>query len=160
MKAIKAVYPGTFDPVTFGHMDIAVRAAKLFQDLTILVAVHPSKKAMFSSAQRVEFLKQSLQDVSGIKVREYHGLLAKYVEEHRINTIIRGLRAVSDFEYELSLALMNRRMNNDLETIFLTPREDLLYLNSTMVKQVAALGGDVSQWVPPVVSQAFTLMYQ
>ncbi|MGC9366493.1 MAG: pantetheine-phosphate adenylyltransferase [bacterium] len=157
---MKAVYPGTFDPVTFGHMDIAVRAAKLFQDLTILVAVHPSKKAMFSSAQRVEFLKQSLQDISGIKVREYHGLLAKYVEEHRINTIIRGLRAVSDFEYELSLALMNRRMNNDLETIFLTPREDLLYLNSTMVKQVAALGGDVSQWVPPVVSQAFTLMYQ
>ena len=160
MKTTKAVYPGTFDPVTFGHMDIAVRAAKLFKDLTILVAVHPSKKPMFSSAQRVEFLKQSLRDVSGIKVREYHGLLAKYVEEHKITTIIRGLRAVSDFEYELSLALMNRRMNSDLETIFLTPREDLLYLNSTMVKQVAALGGDVSQWVPPVVSQALTAMYQ
>jgi pantetheine-phosphate adenylyltransferase len=160
VRSIKAVYPGTFDPVTYGHMDIAIRAANIFRDLTILVAVHPSKKPMFTSSQRVEFLQKSLQDIEGIKVREYHGLLAKYVQEHKINTIIRGLRAVSDFEYELSLALMNRRMNSNLETIFLTPREDLLYLNSTMVKQVAALGGDVSQWVPPVVSDALSEMYQ
>lgn len=156
----KAMYPGTFDPVTNGHLDIVKRAYKLFENLTILVASHPTKKPVFSSEERVYFLKESLKSLKSIKIEAYNGLLADYVGNTGTSIIIRGLRAVSDFEYELSLALMNRKLNENIETIFLTPKEDLIYLSSTMVKQISSFGRDVSKWVPPVVSKALQDIYK
>ena len=156
----KTLYPGTFDPVTNGHLDIAKRAYNIFENLTILIASHPSKKPIFSAEERVFFLSESLKSYKNIKIEAYNGLLADYVGNSEISIIIRGLRAVSDFEYELSLALMNRKLNMNIETIFLTPKEDLIYLSSTMVKQISSFGGDVSKWVPPSVSQALEKIYK
>lgn len=149
-----AIYPGSFDPVTNGHLDIVRRASSIFQNLIILVADNPSKKYVFDAQDRKDFIIQSIKDTSGIIVEIHNGLLAEYIRKSDVNIVIRGLRFVSDFEYELSLALMNRKLNTDIETIFLAPREELIYLSSTMVKEIASFGGDVSPWVPLCVQRA------
>ncbi|MBN1619355.1 pantetheine-phosphate adenylyltransferase [candidate division WOR-3 bacterium] len=154
-----AIYPGSFDPVTNGHLDIVERAVKIFDELVILVADNPEKKYMFNSFDRKNFIEKSVVEFKNISVRTHEGLLADYLSEKKIQIVIRGLRFVSDFEYELSLALMNRKLNGQIETIFLAPREELIYLSSTMVKEIASFGGDVSRWVPECVKTALKNKY-
>lgn len=149
-----AIYPGSFDPVTNGHLDIVRRASGIFEELVILVADNPGKKYVFSAKDRMRFIMNSVVQNPGVTVEIHDGLLADYILKSGINIVIRGLRFVSDFEYELSLALMNRKLNGQIETIFLTPREELIYLSSTMVKEIASFGGDVSRWVPQIVKDA------
>ncbi|MBN1151440.1 pantetheine-phosphate adenylyltransferase [candidate division WOR-3 bacterium] len=155
-----AIYPGSFDPVTNGHLDIVRRASGIFQNLIILVADNPSKKYVFNAEDRKDFIIKAIGETKEISVEIHKGLLAEYIQKSNVNIVIRGLRFVSDFEYELSLALMNRKLNSSIETIFLAPREELIYLSSTMVKEIASFGGDVSQWVPNCVQGALESKYK
>jgi len=148
---IKAIYPGTFDPVTNGHSDLIVRASKLFSEVLIGVASSPSKKPRFDLAQRVDMLEQVTKDLTNVTVVGFSGLLVDFAKEHKAKVLIRGLRAVSDFEYEFQLANMNRRLSPDLESVFLTPAEENSFISSTLVKEVALHHGDVSQFVHPIV---------
>jgi pantetheine-phosphate adenylyltransferase len=149
-----ALYPGTFDPITFGHIDIARRAARMFTKLIAVVSVNPSKKTLFSAEERVEMARRALEDVDNIDVIHYAGLTVNCMREHRATFIIRGMRALSDFDYEFQMALTNRNMNSNAETVFLMPSAEYIFLNSTMVKQIALLGGDVSSFVPAHVRDA------
>jgi len=149
-----ALYPGTFDPVTFGHIDIARRAARMFTKIIAVVSVNPSKNTLFSAEERVDMLRLSLQDVENIEVIHYAGLTVDCMREHCATFIIRGMRALSDFDYEFQMALTNRNMNSSAETVFLMPSAEYIFLNSTMVKQIASLGGDVSSFVPVHVHRA------
>lgn len=151
---IKAIYPGTFDPVTNGHSDLIVRASKLFNEVIIGVASSPSKKPRFDLQQRVEMLEEVTQNLTNVKVVGFKGLLVDFAKEHQAKVLIRGLRAVSDFEYEFQLANMNRRLSPELESIFLTPAEENSFISSTLVKEVALHEGDVSQFVHPIVKSA------
>lgn len=151
---IKAIYPGTFDPVTNGHTDLIVRASKLFSEVIIGVAFSPSKKPRFDLAQRVAMLEEVTHGLTNVTVVGFSGLLVDFAKEHQATVLIRGLRAVSDFEYEFQLANMNRRLSPDLESIFLTPAEENSFISSTLVKEVALHHGDVSQFVHPVVKTA------
>lgn len=151
---IKAIYPGTFDPVTNGHSDLIVRASKLFSEVIIGVASSPSKKPRFNLQQRVEMLEKVTEELTNVTVVGFKGLLVDFAKEHQAQVLIRGLRAVSDFEYEFQLANMNRRLSPDLESIFLTPAEGNSFISSTLVKEVALHHGDVSQFVHPVVKIA------
>ncbi|MCP4984592.1 MAG: pantetheine-phosphate adenylyltransferase [Colwellia sp.] len=151
---IKAIYPGTFDPVTNGHSDLIVRASKLFSEVIIGVAASPSKKPRFDLAQRVAMIEQVTQDLSNVSVVGFSGLLVDFAKQHQAKVLIRGLRAVSDFEYEFQLANMNRRLSPELESVFLTPAEENSFISSTLVKEVALHQGDVSQFVHPVVKAA------
>lgn len=151
---IKAIYPGTFDPVTNGHSDLIVRASKLFNEVIIGVASSPSKKPRFDLQQRVEMLEEVTQHLTNVKVVGFKGLLVDFAKEHQAKVLIRGLRAVSDFEYEFQLANMNRRLSPELESIFLTPAEENSFISSTLVKEVALHEGDVSQFVHPIVKSA------
>ena len=151
---IKAIYPGTFDPVTNGHSDLIVRASKLFSEVLIGVASSPSKKPLFDLAQRVAMIEQVTKDLDNVSVVGFSGLLIDFAEQHQAKVLIRGLRAVSDFEYEFQLANMNRRLSPELESVFLTPAEGNSFISSTLVKEVALHKGDVSQFVHPVVSTA------
>jgi len=151
---IKAIYPGTFDPVTNGHSDLIVRASKLFSEVIIGVAASPSKKPRFDLAQRVAMIEQVTQNLSNVTVVGFTGLLIDFAKQHRAKVLIRGLRAVSDFEYEFQLANMNRRLSPELESVFLTPAEENSFISSTLVKEVALHQGDVSQFVHPVVKAA------
>jgi pantetheine-phosphate adenylyltransferase len=148
------MYPGTFDPITNGHLDLIQRASKLFDHLTVAVAEAYHKKAMFGLEQRRGFVEQSVTDLDNVDVKTFVGLLAEEVKNQSVDVVIRGLRAVSDFEYELMLALMNRKLNPDFETIFLMPSGRYIYLNSSMVREIADLGGDVSALVPQPVLDA------
>lgn len=150
---IKAIYPGTFDPVTNGHSDLIVRASKLFSEVLIGVASSPSKKPCFDLAQRVAMIEQVTKDLTNVTVVGFSGLLVDFAKEHQAKVLIRGLRAVSDFEYEFQLANMNRRLSPDLESVFLTPAEENSFISSTLVKEVALHKGDVSQFVHPVVQE-------
>ena len=152
---IKAIYAGSFDPVTFGHLDLVHRAAAIFPDVTVAVADNMEKQPCFPLAERIEFLRQSLSELPLVEVETFSGLLIDYAAEKGAGVLIRGLRAVSDFEYEFQMALTNRKLSPRLETIFLMPSEAYSYLSSRMVKEIAFLGGDVSEFVPPVVVQAF-----
>lgn len=152
--AIKAIYPGTFDPVTNGHTDLIIRASKLFSEVIIGVASSPSKKPRFDIQQRVSMIEEVTQDLPNVSVVGFSGLLVDFAKEHHATVLIRGLRAVSDFEYEFQLANMNRRLSPDLESIFLTPAEENSFISSTLVKEVALHKGDVSQFVHPVVKLA------
>ena len=143
-----AVYPGTFDPITFGHIDIAVRASKIFQKVIAVVAENPHKNPLFTVKERLEMIRESLKDVSNIEVISHSGLIANLLTELHATTIIRGLRALSDFDYEFQMAFTNRNINTQAETVFLMPNEKYVYLNSTMVKEIGKLGGDVSGFVP------------
>jgi pantetheine-phosphate adenylyltransferase len=150
MKRI-AVYPGTFDPVTNGHIDLVERSLRIFDRVIVAVAENPKKAPLFSSQERVALFKKAVGKHNNIVVEGFDGLLVDYVRKKRAVGIIRGLRAVSDFEYELQMALMNRRLDNTIETVYLMPSEEYSFITSTNVKEAASYGGDVSSLVPGVV---------
>ena len=150
----RAIYPGTFDPVTNGHADLIERAAKLFKHVVIGIALNPSKKPRFTLDERVELLKTVTAHLDNVEVVGFSGLLVDFAKEQQASVLVRGLRAVSDFEYEFQLANMNRRLSPDLESVFLTPAEENSFISSTLVKEVAHHGGDVSQFVHIKVANA------
>ena len=150
----RAVYAGTFDPITFGHLDVAARAAHVFDHLTLAVAEDPRKTLMFSTAERMALARGSVGDLSNVEVVPFSGLLVNWARAQGIHTLIRGLRAFSDFEYEFQMALTNRKLAPDIETLFLMPNEDYSYVSSSMVREIASLGGDVEKFVPPAVAAA------
>lgn len=149
-----AIYPGTFDPVTNGHLDIITRAAKLFPELIVAVACNSAKRPFFSLETRIALLKKAIGDMPGVRVLGFDNLLIHFAQEQKARIILRGLRAVSDFEYEFQLAGMNRKLSKQIETLFLTPSENAMFISSTLVREIATLGGDVSEFVPPVVDLA------
>lgn len=148
------MYPGTFDPVTNGHLDLVRRAAKLFDRVVVAVAASPNKTPMFTLEERIAMARTALADAPNITVDGYAGLTVDYVRQHGLRVIIRGLRAVSDFEYEFQLATMNRHLRSEVETIFLTPAEEYTFVSSTFVREIGILGGDISPFVPPGVAAA------
>jgi pantetheine-phosphate adenylyltransferase len=148
-----AVFAGTFDPVTNGHLDLMHRALGVVDRLTVAVASRPEKGVLFSQEERVAMIREAAGAESRLTVEPFTGLLVEFAKERGIGTIVRGIRFVSDFEYEFQMALMNRRLSPDIETIFLMPSETYTYLNSTLVKEIARHGGDVSSFVPPSVSR-------
>ena len=150
----KAMYPGTFDPITNGHLDIIRRASKLFDTLVVAIAEGVHKDTAFSLTERKRLVTESVQGVENVEVTILPGLLAEQCKRMSVDVVIRGLRAVSDFEYEMMMALMNRKLYSKFETIFLMPSEKYIYLHSSTVKEVFALGGDVSDLVPPPVGEA------
>ncbi len=143
-----AVYPGTFDPITFGHMDVVQRATELFPKVIVLVARNSSKSPMFTDKERVEMIKEVFYGNRKVSVDVFDGLLVDYARSKKATVLVRGLRAVSDFEYEFQMALMNRKLDADIDTVFLMPHARYTYLNSSIVREVARLGGDVSGFVP------------
>jgi pantetheine-phosphate adenylyltransferase len=152
----KAIYPGTFDPITFGHLDIMRRALCLCDGLIVAVALNLKKNPLFNSDDRVGFIKQSVQDLAGIEVLPFDTLLTDFAGLHKANIIIKGLRAVSDFEYELQMGLMNRNLNVNLETVFMIPSQEFSFLSSSFVKEIAKHGGDVSKMVPKCVQEGLS----
>jgi len=147
----KAVYPGTFDPLTRGHEDIVRRAAKLFPEVIVAVAENTSKRSCFNLQERVDMARTVLADCQNVQVTGFSGLLMQFVREQGAGAVVRGLRAVSDFEYEFQLAGMNRKLYPEVETLFLTPAEQYMFISASLVREIASLGGDVSQFVSPLV---------
>jgi pantetheine-phosphate adenylyltransferase len=150
----RAIYPGSFDPVTNGHLDVVERARKLFDEVVVAIAYNDQKEPFFSLEERLDFLQQMTAPLSGVKVLPLDGLLVEFAVQHDARAIVRGLRAVSDFEFEFQMALMNRKLEATVETIFLMPKEEYTYLSSRIVKEIARLGGDVAAFVPPPVARA------
>ncbi|HET8817094.1 MAG TPA: pantetheine-phosphate adenylyltransferase [Pseudidiomarina sp.] len=150
----RAIYPGTFDPITNGHADLIERAANLFSEIIVGVAASPSKQPMFTLDERVELVRQVTRDLPNVKVVGFRGLLVDFAKQHEATVLIRGLRAVSDFEYEFQLANMNRRLYAELESVFLTPAEENSFISSTLVKEVAIHHGDVRQFTSVEVTAA------
>ncbi len=150
----RAIYPGTFDPVTNGHLDLVERGLMIFDELIIAVAPSPKKQPLFTIKERLLLIEESVREYQGVRVEAFDGLLIDYVKRRGGIGIIRGLRAVSDFEYEMQMALMNRRLAGDLETVFMMPSEEYSYLTSTIVKEVASFGGTITGLVPEVVEKA------
>jgi len=153
------VYPGTFDPITNGHTNLVERAAKLFDRIIIAVAASPKKKPLFSLDERVSLAQDVLSHLDNVEILGFEKLLAEFVIEHDANVILRGLRAVSDFEYEFQLADMNRRLVPQAESLFLTPDNHLSYISSTLIREIATLGGNVSEFVSPVVNDALNARF-
>ena len=149
-----AIYPGTFDPFTNGHMSLVERGLKLFDSLIIAVGQNPSKKYLFDVDERIAQIKEVVSVFDNVEVERFDGLLVDYAKKRNVDVVIRGLRAVSDFEYELQLALMNRKLNRNLETVFLMPALRYIFLSSTIIKEAASFGGDVSDLVPPYIERA------
>ncbi len=149
-----AIYPGSFDPITNGHLDVVRRAARLYDRVLIAVAEDTDKTSLFTLDERIALVRQTVRGLRNVSVEGFSGLLVKFARRKRAAVIVRGLRAVSDFEYELQLALFNREMDPKIETIFLTPKQDLAFVSSRMVKQIAMLGGQVNGFVPQAVKQA------
>lgn len=152
-KILKVIYPGTFDPMTRGHEDIARRAAGLFSEVVVAVAQSPGKEPFFDVAERVEMAASVLADCPNLTVTGFSGLLMQFVQAQGARVVIRGLRAVSDFEYEFQLAGMNRKLFPEVETVFLTPDEQYLFISASLVREVAILGGDVTKFVSPLIQQ-------
>ena len=150
----RAVYPGTFDPMTMGHVDLVKRASKLFDSVIIAIASSDSKKPMFSLEERIEIGNKIFADDPKVEVIGFSGLLVNFAKENDANILIRGLRVVADFEYEFQLANMNRAMSPDIESVFLTPKEEYSYISSSLVKEIATMGGDVTRFVDPVTLEA------
>jgi pantetheine-phosphate adenylyltransferase len=148
-----AVYPGTFDPITVGHTDLARRAARLFDRVILAVADSKAKRPFFTLDERTEMARHVLSDLPNVEVMGFSGLLMKFVQEQGARVVVRGLRAVSDFEYEFQLAGMNRGMYPDVETVFLTPGEQNMFISATLVREISVLGGDTSKFVPPYVAE-------
>jgi pantetheine-phosphate adenylyltransferase len=146
-----AIYPGSFDPITNGHVDVIRRAARLFDRVVVAVLVNAEKQPLFSTTERVEMIRTAIGDQAAIDVETFDGLLVEYAERRGATAIIRGLRAIADFEYELQMALMNQRLNARVETVFLMPSEAFIYTSSRLVKEVFMLGGSVQGLVPPIV---------
>ena len=145
-----AVYPGSFDPATFGHLDIIARSSKIFDKLIVAVISNPHKRPLFSISERVKILKNTVKQ-KNVEVVSFGGLLVNFMKSKNAEIIVRGLRVVSDFEYEFQMALTNRKLHPEIETVFLTPAEKWTYISSTLVKEIASLGGDVKCFVPPIV---------
>jgi pantetheine-phosphate adenylyltransferase len=150
----RVVYPGTFDPITNGHMDLVERASRMFDHIIVAVADNPKKKPLLDLEERVGLAREVLGHLDNVEVTGFNSLLANFVHEHNVNIILRGLRAVSDFEYEFQLANMNRVLAPTVESLFLTPAEKYSYISSTLVREISALHGDVSNFVHPVVADA------
>ena len=150
----RAVYPGSFDPVTNGHLDVIERARKLFDEVIVAVAHNDEKQALFSLEERLQFLQDSIGKIDMVRIAQFDGLLVEFATAQKASAVIRGLRAVSDFEFEFQMALMNRKLEAGVETIFLMPKEEYTYLSSRIIKEIARLGGDVSNFVPPLVAKA------
>jgi len=152
----RVVYPGTFDPITNGHKDLIERAAAMFDEVIVAIAASEKKGPLFSLEERVALVEDSMSHLDNIKVVGFSKLLAHFCADQKANILLRGLRAVSDFEYEFQLANMNRQLAPELETVFLTPAEHLSYISSSLVREIALLDGDVSKFVPPLVAKALT----
>ena len=148
------IYPGSFDPLTNGHLDVVERASKLFDRVIVAVAANADKQPMFTQSERKRQITAAVKSQTNVEVASFKGLLVDLADQHRAQAIIRGLRAVSDFEFEFQLALMNRKLNEEIETIFMMPRESYTFLSSRLVKEIAGLGGDISSFVPPNVERA------
>ncbi|HLE33525.1 MAG TPA: pantetheine-phosphate adenylyltransferase [Bacteroidota bacterium] len=146
-----AIYPGTFDPITNGHIDILERALKLFDRIIITVARNSAKSPLFSDQERLDLIKAVVRKYKNVEVDSFDGLLVSYARQKKATAIVRGLRAISDFEFELQMALMNRKLDDTFETVFLMPNAKYTYLNSSIVREIARLGGEVSDFVPPLV---------
>lgn len=149
----RAVYPGSFDPVTFGHLDVIRRAASVFDELTVSVLNNKEKKPLFSVEERVKMLEEVTKEYSNVKIRSFTGLLVEFAKECEAHIIVRGLRAITDFDYELQMAQTNRIMSPSLDTMFLTTSLEYAYLSSTTVKEVAGFGGNISAFVPPYIEK-------
>jgi pantetheine-phosphate adenylyltransferase len=149
-----AIYPGSFDPLTHGHLDVIERGARIFSRFIVAILKNPQKKALLSLAERLRLLREVVKDLPGVEVDSFSGLLVEYARAREATVLVRGLRAVSDFEFEFQMALMNRRLDEAIETVFMMPREDYAYVSSRLVKEVASLGGDVSGLVSPGVHRA------
>jgi pantetheine-phosphate adenylyltransferase len=154
-----AVYPGTFDPVTNGHLDLVQRSLTIFDQVIVAVAANPKKEPLFSLAERVAMFKEVTANYKNVVIEGFDGLLVDYVKKKSAVGIVRGLRAVSDFEYEMQMALMNRRLDNRIETVYLMPSEEYSFITSTIVKEAASYGGDVSTLVPKVVVERLKKKY-
>ena len=152
--AVSAMYPGTFDPITLGHEDLVRRACRLFDKVVVAVAANPGKEPMFSRDERVELAKSVLLGVGNVEVCGYEGLTVDFARDNNLQVIVRGLRAISDFEYEFQLANMNRHLTDDVETAFLTPTETYTYISSSLVREICSMGGDISEFVSPTVKSA------
>ena len=153
---ITAIYPGTFDPVTNGHIDIIARAARLYHKVIVAVAVNSNKSPLFDVSQRVDLLETVTADMENVVIIGFDNLLVDCAKQQGANVILRGLRAISDFEYEFQLAGMNRRLSPELETMFLTPAEQYEFISSSMIKEISRLGGNVSDFVPDIVRKSLT----
>jgi pantetheine-phosphate adenylyltransferase len=149
-----AIYPGSFDPFTNGHLDVVQRAARLFDRVIVAVAASDGKHPLFTQDERKALIQQSIADLPNVTADTFDGLLVNYVQKHSAQAVVRGLRAVSDFEFEFQLALMNRKLNDSFETIFMMPKDTYTFLSSRIVKEIARLGGDVSSFVTPQVQAA------
>jgi pantetheine-phosphate adenylyltransferase len=147
----RALYPGTFDPITNGHQDLVRRAASLFDHVIVAIAANPNKTPLFSLEERVDLARRVLHDLSNVEVLGYSGLTVDFARQNKVGVVIRGLRAVSDFEFEFQLANMNRHVAREIETVFLTPQEQFTFISSTLVREIAILGGDVHEFVDPIV---------
>ena len=152
----RAIYPGSFDPVTNGHLDVIERARKLFDEVVVAVANNDEKQPLFSLEQRLDLLQETAGQIENVRIAEFSGLLVEFARAQNAGAVIRGLRAVSDFEFEFQMALMNRNLNAAVETIFLMPKEEYTYLSSRIVKEIARLGGNVSSFVPGGVAKALS----
>ncbi len=150
----KAIYPGTFDPVTYGHIDLIKRAQEIFTEVVVAVAHNPYKKPLFSVKERVDMLKKATSEINGVIIDDFDGLVVDYAARYKAKVLIRGLRTISDFEYEFQMALTNRKLNPHIETIFLMPHESYSYLSAKLLKEAASLGADLSAFVPDFVEKA------
>ncbi len=151
---VSAMYPGTFDPITLGHEDLVRRACRLFDKVVVAVAANPGKEPMFSQEERVGLARDALSAIDNVEVRGYEGLTVDFALQNDLQVIVRGLRAISDFEYEFQLANMNRHLTDDVETAFLTPTETYTYISSSLVREICSMGGDISDFVSPQVKAA------
>jgi len=152
--AVSAMYPGTFDPITLGHEDLVRRACKIFDKVVVAVAANPGKQPMFTLDERVALAKSALDEFDSVEVTGYDGLTVHFARDNNLQVILRGLRAISDFEYEFQLANMNRHLTEEVETAFLTPTEKYTYISSSLVREIASMGGDIAEFVSPGVRNA------
>ena len=150
----RAMYPGTFDPFTNGHNDLVRRACRIFEHVVVAIAANPGKAPLFTLEQRVDFARRILADLPNVEVTGYTGLTVEFARKQGLNVIVRGLRVVSDFEFEFQLATMSRHLSSEVETVFLTPTEQFNFISSTLIREIASFGGDVSEFVDPAVAEA------
>lgn len=156
----RAIYPGSFDPVTNGHLDVIQRASRLFDEVIVAVAYNDEKNPLFTNEERMDLLKEAIHSIPNVKVAHFDGLLVDFARHQGATAIVRGLRAISDFEFEFQMALMNRKLEGSVETIFLMPKEEYTYLSSRIVKEIARLGGNVEAFVPHSIAEALRTRLQ